>query len=173
MAYATKADIEQTYPEITILVVDQQENLVQDAEDALNDAIAANQPQSIIDGLTAAYTDAQNTAQTNADAVIDQHLSFAKDEIDLYIKSRYPRTWATVPSTLKRLSVDIAVYKMPIEADWRTDEMEKRYKFAIETLEKIQNGMLDLHDGEMEALEEDEEIPINTGGMQIGTWARS
>lgn len=173
MAYATKADIEQTYPEITILVVDQQENLVQDAEDALNDAIAANQPQSIIDDLTAAYTDAQNTAQTNADAVIDQHLSFAKDEIDLYIKSRYPRTWVTVPSTLKRLSVDIAVYKMPIEADWRTEEMEKRYKFAIETLEKIQNGMLDLHDGEMEALEEDEEIPVNTGGMQIGTWDRA
>lgn len=171
MAYATKADIEQTYPEITVLVVDQQENLVQDAEDALNDAIAVSQPQSIIDDLTAAYTDAQNTAQTNADAVINQHLEFAKDEIDLYIKSRYPRPWVTVPSTLKRLSVDIAVYKMPIEADWRTDEMEKRYKFAIETLEKIQKGMLDLHDGEMEATEE--ETLVNTGGLQTGTWARS
>jgi phage gp36-like protein len=172
MAYAAKEDIEQTYPEITTLVNDQSENIVQDAEEALNNAIAASHPQSIIDDLTTAYTDAQNTAETKANAVISQHLDFAQDEIDLYIKSRYPRTWVTVPSTLKRLSVDIAVYKMPIEADWRTDEMEKRYKLAIETLEKIQNGMLDLHDGEMEALEEDEIAPINTGAMQIGSWVR-
>lgn len=172
MAYATKADIEQTYPDITLLVADQQENIVQDAEDALNDAIDANQPQTIIDDLTTAYTDAQNTAQTKADAVIDQHLVFAKDEIDLYIKSRYPRNWVTVPSTLKRLSVDIAVYKMPIEADWRTVEMEKRYKLALDTLDKIQNGTLDLHDGEMEVLEDDL-TPAVTGSITVGQWVRS
>lgn len=172
MAYATKADIEQTYPDITLLVADQQENIVQDAEDALNDAIEANQPQNLIDGLTTAYTDAQNTAQTKADAVIAQHLLFAKDEIDLYIKGRYPRDWVTVPSTLKRLSVDIAVYKMPIEADWRTDEMEKRYKLALDTLDKIQNGILDLHDGEMGVLE-DGSTPAVTGGISIGQWVRS
>lgn len=172
MAYATKEDIENTYPEITTLVNDQSADIVQSAQDSLNNAIANNQPQSIIDDLTTAYTDAQANEEASANAVIDRHLNFAKDEIDLYIKSRYPREWTTVPTTLVRLSVDIAVYKMPLAADWRTDEMEKRYKLAVETLDKIQSGELDLHDGEMESSEE-EETHVNTGGMQIGTWARS
>lgn len=173
MAYASKEDIEIEYgKQTTTMVVDHGLDLVEIAETNLNDAIAANQPQTIIDDLTTAYTTAQSTYITEADETIDRNLKSAAGEIDGYIKSRYPRTWVNTPDLLVSLNVDIAVYRMTLSADWRTDEMKVRYDAAIKKLELIRDGLLDLH-GEMEALEDGEEAPINTGGMQIGTWARS
>ena len=172
MAYATKADIEIKYgDQITTMIVDHGYDLVELAEDNLNNAIENSQPQTIIDQLTSAYTDAQATYQTKADNTVDTNLEDAAGVIDGYIKARYPRSWITVPSLLRPPNVDIAVYYMSLSADWRTDEMEARYKIAIETLEGIRDGLIDLQ-GEMEPLEDGETGAVS-GGIRIGTWVRS
>lgn len=172
MAYATKADIETKYgDQITTMIVDHGRDLIELAEDDLNDAIANNQPQSIIDDLTLALTDAQANLQTNADETIDRNLTDAQGFIDGYIKARYPRDWVTLPPLLRSLNVDIAVYYMSLSADWRTDEMKERHKQAVKSLEEIRDGLIDLI-GEMVASEEETTVTY-TGGIGIGNWVRS
>lgn len=170
MAYATKADIEIKYgDELTEMVVDHYREATEQAEDALNAAIEAGQDQSIIDSLTATYTAAQASEQTKADATINQNLTDAAARIDGYIKTRYPYTWTTPPSLIKSINIDLAVYEVALSADWRTDEMAKRAKTAVETLEMIRDGLISLTDGETE----DETAPAGTTGPMIyGTWSR-
>lgn len=170
MAYATKSDIEVEYGEdIATMIIDHGLDLVEIAEDEMNEAIANEQPQLIIDEKTDAYTTALATYQTKADATIDQNLESAANRIDGYIKTRYPRDWVTIPDLLVSINVDIAVYRMSLSANWRTDEMKIRYDENIAILENIRDGKINLN-GEMEE-SEDEDV-ISSGGFAFGTWTR-
>jgi phage gp36-like protein len=55
--------------------------------------------------IVAADHDEDGSADT---VVVEQGLSDASDEIDVYIGERYPLPLAAVPSVLKRLCVDMA-----------------------------------------------------------------
>lgn len=172
MAYATKTDIEIAYGKgLTTMIIDHGQDLIEDAQDSLDDATNTNQPQTIIDDLTTALIDAQNHQLTAAETTIQSNLDAAASIIDSHIKSRYPRAWTVVPVLLKSINVDIAVHRMSLSADWRTDEMTSRYKIAKKYLEDIRDGLLDLI-GEMEA-SEDSTAPAVTGGISIGQWVRS
>jgi phage gp36-like protein len=172
MSYATKSDIEAKYGgQITEMIADHGFDLVELAETAMNDAIAADQSQTIIDDLETAYLAQQATYQTDADNTIDTNLEDASGFIDGYIKTRYPRNWIGTPPLLRSLNVDIAVYYMSLSADWRTEEMKVRYDAAVKTLENIRDNLVDLL-GEMEPAE-DEETVIVSGGIGVGSWVRS
>ena len=172
MVYATREDIEVKYgKDLTTMIADHGLSIVEIAEDEMNDAIANSQPQEVIDAKTLTYTTALANYQTEADATIDQNLDDGAALIDDYLRSRYPRPWAVVPTRLKAINVDLAVYELALAADWRTDEMTTRYERAIKLLESIRDGLVDL-DGEMEELEEGETEAINTGGFMIGSWKR-
>ncbi|WP_027366938.1 gp436 family protein [Desulfocurvibacter africanus] len=87
--------------------------------------------------------------------VIAQTLADADAEIDAYLAARYQLPLATVPAVLKRLAVDIVVYRLAADAGTGTEERRQRYEDAVDLLKRISTGQASL--GLAEA-------PASTGG---------
>ncbi len=170
MPYATRDDIEATYGvQITQMVVDHGLNVIEDAEDTLNDLVSAGADQVDIDNAQDALDLAIANKEPSAEATITKNLEIGAAKIDGFIKARYPHVWTTPPTLLKTLNETIAVYWMALAADWRTDEMKERYKDALETLADIRDGKIDLTGGETQ----DETVePVQTGLITLGKWSR-
>ena len=89
-------------------------------------------------------TDDEGTGEYIASRV-SEAIAQADAEIDGYCGAKYSVPFTTVPSTVKKCSVDIAVYnlysrKMEKIPDTRTD----RYKNAIRFLEKVAEGKISI-----------------------------
>lgn len=65
-------------------------------------------------------------------------------EIDTYLAGRYVLPLAVVPPVLKRLAVDIMVYRLGSTADVATEEQRKRYDDALRLLLQISKGQVSL-----------------------------
>lgn len=170
MAYATRADIETSFGvQLTGMVVDHGQNVIEDAEDALTALVDAGADQVDIDAAQATLDLAIANKEPNADATIQRNLDSAAATIDGYIKPRYTQVWTTPPPMLRMLNEIIAVYWMALAADWRTDEMKERYTQALDTLKKIRDGDINLSGGETE---EPLTTPTQTGTIVLGRWNR-
>ncbi len=85
-------------------------------------------------------TDSQDTASLR---VIEQ-IKAADDEIDSYLRSRYPKPFTEVPERIRQISKDIAIYNL-YKRRHRLDMPESIvaiYKSRIADLEKIQKGVI-------------------------------
>jgi phage gp36-like protein len=75
-------------------------------------------------------------------------LSDASGEMDLYLAVKYELPLALpYPGALRRICVDIALYRLSYRSAERTVEKRKRYEDAIRQLEAIAEGKLGLEDG--------------------------
>ena len=75
---------------------------------------------------------------------LNRALMDATDEIDGYLGSRYTLPIEPAPDILKRLCVDISLYRVSSEADTGTEERRTRYKDAVKLLEQISKGVVTL-----------------------------
>lgn len=87
-------------------------------------------------------------ADSDFDGLVDAEvvavaLADASDEIDVYVGSRYQLPLIPVPPLLKRLAVDIALYKLST-AGALTDEKRQRYEDALRLLRDIAAGRASL-----------------------------
>lgn len=76
--------------------------------------------------------------------VVDQALTDASAEIDTYIAAKYAMPLASVPASLVRPCVDIAVYRLAADRDLGTEEHRLRYEDAIAYLKRIAKGDVSL-----------------------------
>lgn len=65
-------------------------------------------------------------------------------EINTYLAGRYVLPLPVVPLVLKRLAVDIMIYRLASTADVGTDEQRKRYDDALKVLRSFATGEISL-----------------------------
>ena len=94
-------------------------------------------------GLLLLLTDRDASGQVD-DAVLDRAIEDAMDEIDGYVGARYTLPLAEPPSILKRLTVDVALYRLSSESDALTEERRTRYNDAVKLLVRISRGEVTL-----------------------------
>lgn len=98
------------------------------------------------DDITAAYGfDAIFAADRDGDGVADAGkvefaLADASAEIDSFLATRYPLPLAEPHPVLKRLCIDIAVYRMANSADVVSDAMRQRFEDALRALAEFSAG---------------------------------
>lgn len=103
-------------------------------------------PYASADDIIQLYgADALYVADRNRDGepdltAVDRALTSASDEIDSYLAVRYTLPLPTVPGILRQHCVDIAVYRLALAADVRSDEHRKRYDDATAHLLQIVDG---------------------------------
>jgi phage gp36-like protein len=73
---------------------------------------------------------------------IDEAISDAGQEVDGYIGHRYKLPSSPVPTLIKRLAANIARYHLHDDA--ATEDIQRRYKDAIRTLETVRDGRMSL-----------------------------
>lgn len=97
-------------------------------------------------GADEATRSADRDGDGSADTGVQVYaLDDASAEIDGYLAKVYELPLAEpYPSILRRLAVDIAIYRMSPSIGALTDEKRRRYDDAIRQLEKIAAGELDL-----------------------------
>lgn len=103
--------------------------------------------------------------------VVERGLIAADDIINAYLSIRYPVPVTPVTGILKTLAIDIAVYKMAMSPNARTDEMRVRYEDALIMLQRIADNKIGIgntggEDGE-EGTDDDDDEPTGRLG---GTW---
>lgn len=67
-------------------------------------------------------------------------LGRASDEIDLHVGAAYALPLAATPPQLVQLAVDVALYRLALDAGVRTDEHRQRYEDAVAVLKRIAEG---------------------------------
>ena len=98
------------------------------------------------DDITALYgPDALFVADRDGDGVaeaasVTRALEEASAEIDSFLAPRFDLPLAESQPVLRRLAVDIALYRLTKASDVATEELRKRYDDAMKTLERIQEG---------------------------------
>lgn len=73
-------------------------------------------------------------------AAIDKALADASAEIDTYLAERYTLPLATVPDVLKRLCVEMALYRLVREGTAAAEDYRLRYEDATRLLRDIATG---------------------------------
>ena len=92
--------------------------------------------------LTLADRDGDGTADPG---VAEAALADATQEIDSYLAARYDLPLeAGKARLLRRVAVDIAVYRLAGTADLVTDERRRRYEDAVRYLTKVSQGQIRL-----------------------------
>lgn len=85
--------------------------------------------------------DGDNLADTG---VIDEAITKADDEINGYAATRYTVPFSPVPTLVKTLSVDIAIWNLYSRRTIENDTVNKRYERAIQILKDIAGGKVSL-----------------------------
>lgn len=83
-------------------------------------------------------------ADTLAWSGLEEALGDATDEIDAYVGARHELPLEPAPRVLRRLCVEIGIYRRADSADRRSEEMRKRYEDGIRLLKDIQSGKASL-----------------------------
>lgn len=89
------------------------------------------------DALVVADRDGDGEADA---AAVARALDAASAEIDTYLAVRYPLPLPGVPAMLRQWCVDIAVYRLALAADVRSDEHRTRYEDALAALKRVADG---------------------------------
>ena len=93
------------------------------------------------DLLMAADRDGDDQVDT---AAVDRALADASAEIGTYLAARYTLPISSVPEVLKRLCVDITLYRLAFNAVGNTEERRQRYEDAVALLVRISKGNVGL-----------------------------
>lgn len=68
----------------------------------------------------------------------------ATEVCDAYLSAQYPVPVSPVPGIVRTCAIDIAVYRMALDRQRRSEEMRVRYEDALKILEKIAMGRIGL-----------------------------
>lgn len=109
-------------------------------------------------GSTQPYLVSQLTGTEEPDTVaIDRALDDASAEIDGYVGSRYSLPLPTVPEILRRICIDIALYRlMNFRSVGDVEDSRKRYEDAVRFLKDLIRGDVSL--GMPEAVDSSAEV---------------
>jgi phage gp36-like protein len=77
-------------------------------------------------------------------AAVTRALNGASAEMDAYLSQKYTLPLTVTPVLLTRLCIDMALYRLVLEAGRWTEEHRVRYKDAVSLLEKIAAGKASL-----------------------------
>lgn len=89
-------------------------------------------------------TDDEQMGSVNQDRV-DEAIGYASELIDGYLRGRYTLPLSTVPELVKKLAVDLAVYRLfSRRVGLMAEEVEARYRNAVKLLEQVQRGVLSM-----------------------------
>lgn len=89
-------------------------------------------------------TDDAGSGVVDAD-VVDEAITYADQLIDGYLRGRYTLPLSTVPSFLKKLSIDLVIfYLYGRRPEIQNENVEKKYTNVIRILEQIQAGKITL-----------------------------
>ncbi len=105
------------------------------------DDIQKNIPEDILIQLT----DDTNSGMVDQ-SVVDEAIAWADNVIDDHVRGKYPVPLNPIPDTIKKISVDLAVYFL-YSRRFDTDVPEGiqlRYKNTMAMLDKIQKGKITL-----------------------------
>ncbi|PIQ23503.1 DUF1320 domain-containing protein [bacterium (Candidatus Blackallbacteria) CG17_big_fil_post_rev_8_21_14_2_50_48_46] len=102
-------------------------------------------PEDLI-AASPAHLVADLTGTTEPDEVaIARALADASAEIDSYLAARYFLPLGTVPENLRRVSIDIALYRlMNLRALGDIEDARKRYEDAVKYLMAVADGKISL-----------------------------
>lgn len=75
------------------------------------------------------------------DATIARALDDASALIDGYIAIRVALPLTPVPAVVKNLAIDIAIYRLAIDAGLLAEDMRKRYEDAVSFLKDVARGI--------------------------------
>ncbi|WP_281545898.1 phage protein Gp36 family protein [Grimontia sp. SpTr1] len=92
----------------------------------------------------------------------ERSLNDATGLMNSYLGTRYPLPLLEVPDLLTRLCVDIALYWLADDAGGATEEKRQRFEDAIQWLENIAKGRVELG---LDAPTDDEPGSLNDDGM--------
>jgi phage gp36-like protein len=73
-------------------------------------------------------------------AAVAAALARASDEIDLHVGAAYALPLPAIPPQLVQLAVDVALYRLALDAGARTDEHRQRYEDALGALKRVAEG---------------------------------
>jgi phage gp36-like protein len=73
-------------------------------------------------------------------AAITKALAQATSQIDSFLSARYPVPLSTITEDIKRLTVDIAIYRLAFGGDAYTKEIRTRYEDALAQLKLMASG---------------------------------
>ncbi|MGL5447445.1 MAG: phage protein Gp36 family protein [Rhabdaerophilum sp.] len=90
----------------------------------------------------------------SADVVINQAITHACGEADLYVGVQQAVPLLVVPDGLKAAIIDLAFYRIAITHDRLTEEMSERAKTARRLLENIAAGKASLGEGQVSSASE-------------------
>ena len=71
---------------------------------------------------------------------VERALEDASAEVDAYLAAKHQLPLSETPAVLTRLAADIAVYRLAVTADRRTEEHRVRYEDAAALLKRIAKG---------------------------------
>lgn len=89
------------------------------------------------DALYVADRDGDGTAEAGA---VTRAIEEAAAEIDSHIGARYTLPLAQTPPILRRICVDIAIYRLALSHDALSEEMRVRYDDAVKHLVRLAKG---------------------------------
>ena len=89
--------------------------------------------------LITLLTDREKTGLRN-DERLSQALSDAGAEIDASLRQRYELPLPQSPELLRRIEIDMALYRLASEADLATEERRGRYDDAVKLLALLRRG---------------------------------
>ncbi len=78
------------------------------------------------------------------DAVVTRIITDADAEIDGYCGEKYTLPFSPVPTIIRKISVDIAIYNLYARRQGAPDDRAKRYDNAVKLLKDIQTGKVTL-----------------------------
>ena len=98
-------------------------------------------PQNVLDAHPGYLVAELTGTETPDTAAIQKALDDAAAEIDTYLGSRYDLPLSTVPASLRRIAVDIAIYRMMgLRGMGDVEDSRKRYEDAVRFLRHVADG---------------------------------
>ena len=95
------------------------------------------------DDLITVLTDREKTGLRN-DERLEKALSDAGSEIDASLRQRYKLPLQGSPELLRRVEIDMALYRLASEADLGTEQRRQRYDDALKLLALLRVGKASL-----------------------------
>lgn len=88
-------------------------------------------------------TDDDNTGSVD-DSIVNGAIDNSEGEVDGYLASRYSTPVTPVPNIIKAFTVDVAIHRLYGRRQGATEDVEKRYKNAIQFLKNVSKGVVTL-----------------------------
>lgn len=116
-------------------------------------------------------TDDEGLGSVN-EARVTRAIADADAEIDGYVGSRYVVPLSPVPDSIRRLSVELAIYNLYARRDKVPEHRVERYKGAVKLLEQIALGKISLGPSDPDGNPPESDAPEFSSDNPVRTFTR-